>query len=198
MSWACFPTVNNKRGEPKKPKLETLSAFTRLTPDQNESHDWGGADGIAVALGEPSGGLGCIDVDDPGLWFYLRDRLEGGNHPPLMVQTPNGGHIFTLGPPTLPRDYAAKYPGCNASRYCLVQLLSAGCYAVVPPTEGYRWINPGAEPAYGTTEEVWRRLALALRMPYTRAKNHHFAPRAREPSPRLSPHEIRAIRRQNK
>jgi hypothetical protein len=169
MSWACFPTVMNEKGEPKKPKLEPLSAFVRLTPEQNQSHDWDGADGIAVALGDPSGGLGCIDVDDPGLAAYLESRLLLTANPPLMVRTPQGLHIFTSGTPTLPRDYAVRYPGLPTSKYCLVQLLSGGCYAVVPPTAGYRWLNKGTEPAYGTTDEVWHRLALASNCPYTRA-----------------------------
>jgi hypothetical protein len=190
-SWACFPIVKNARGEPKLPRLEPLSSFTRLTPEQNEEHDWNGADGIAVALGAPSGDLGCIDVDDPGLANYIRDRLEGGARAPLMATSPHGLHIFTLGPPTLPRDLAVKYPGLAASKQCLVQLLSGGCYAVIPWTAGHHWVNPGAAPAAGTTDEVWKRLSAALRMPSVRAQDLHFQPKQRDSSPRLSTREIR-------
>jgi hypothetical protein len=193
--WAFFPTRRNERGEPKLPKLETLSAFTKLTPAQNNDHDWRGAAGIAVALGKPSGGLGCIDVDHPGLADYLRDMLLGLPAAPLAATTPTGLHIFTTGPETLPQDLAARYPGVPARRFCLVQLLSTGCYAVIPPTEGYRWINKGSSPGLGSPAEIWRRLALAYGIPHERAKDFHFLPRDRSSSPRLSTREIREAMR---
>jgi hypothetical protein len=192
--WACFPVVRNARGEPKRPRLEPLSAFMRLTPADNEKHDWKGAAGIGVALGKPSGLLNAIDVDDAGLACYLAGRLLATPAPPLMSRTPRDGlHVFTVGRPTLPLDLAVKYPGLPAGKYCLVQLLSVGTFVVVPPTRNYEWLTPlgEAEPLYGDVREVWRRLALAHAMPWTRAREYHFQRRERFLSPHLSTAEIR-------
>jgi hypothetical protein len=187
--WSCFPTKLNSAGKAKLPALYPLSAFTRLTPDQNAGHVWESAAGIAVALGAPSGGLGLIDIDHPGLADYVLERLK--DQAPLMCGTPRGLHVFTLGTPSLPRNLAVRHPGDARTTHYPVDLLSTGTYCVIPPCAGYWWINEHAEPLYGSVEEVWRRLALSLDMPYEKARGYHFSERSPSSSPRLTTREIR-------
>jgi hypothetical protein len=142
-------------------------------------------------LGDPSGGLGCIDVDHPALADFIQRKLQAQPNPPLMCGTPHGLHVFTLGENSFPRNLAVKHPGDAASRRYPVDLLSSGTYVVIPPALGYWWISDGAEPAYGSVLDVWQQLAHRFDMPYERARSYHFSHSNRGSSPRLSTAEIR-------
>jgi hypothetical protein len=131
--------------------------FGGFCPEDNTAWDWGRAVGIALVLGRQSRNLGVIDVDDAGLGEWLGRQLSPWANPPLMSTSPNGLHIFTI--ETVPsREVVLE--ARHQNRRCPVELKGAGCVITIPPTPGYRWLAPTAEPYYGDVAALWRRLSL--------------------------------------
>jgi hypothetical protein len=140
-----------------KPKQRSTDDFLHLRPRDNTTHDWESAAGIAFVLGPASGGLACVDVDDKGLGEWLEHQLGTWARPPLMARTPNGLHVHVIEPVTTPPAVLAV---TYQSRICRVELLGAGRVATIPPTDGYEWVDPRAEPVYATLRDFWRRCSL--------------------------------------
>jgi hypothetical protein len=162
-------------------KVPLSDFYPRFRREQNTSHDWSTAAGLGIVLGRPSGNLAVVDIDDLGLADYLRRRLSERSDPPLMVRTARDRlHIYVVElSPSKPVDLDVRYSG----RRCLVQLLAATCQASAPPTPGYRWLDPEAQPLYGQVADVWRALALELDLPYREAKPWSFLRRERSRGP---------------
>jgi hypothetical protein len=126
--------------------------------------------------------LAVLDVDDAGLAGYLEHWLSSLGKPPLMCRTPNGLHVYVQETRvSRPQDLAVRYQ----ARDCLVQILAGACVAAAPPTPGYRWLNPDAQPAYGDALPIWHKLTIRSDVPlyYRERLPWHFRPRERSPGP---------------
>ena len=178
---AVLPTIFNDDHLPKRPISDS---YPRFTPEDNAGHDWSRADGLAIALGKPSGGLALIDVDDLGLSEYLKQRVGSDPAPPLMATTARSRlHLYCQETsPSRPLDLEVSYQG----RRCLVQLLAAACCAVAPPTRGYAWVDAKAEPLYGSVGACWHHLAVTFGLPYRAAKPWSFLRRERSRGPTIA------------
>ena len=174
---AC-PTRVDDAGIAKVPVSDLYPGFR---PEDNARQDWEHADGLGIVLGRPSGNLAVIDVDDNGLSEFLLKHLQTESAPPLMASTARGRvHIYCIEPtPSRPVDLEVNYQG----RRCLVQLLASGCVAAAPPTPGYGWIDPKAEPYYGSVGAVWNRIAKDLGLYYRAATPYSFLRRERSCGP---------------
>jgi hypothetical protein len=162
-------------------KVPLRDDYPSLRTDDNETHAWTQAAGLGIVLGEPSGNLAVIDVDDLGLSEFISRHLVAESASPLMVKTARGRlHIYCVEPvPSLPVDLEVKYQG----RRCLVQLLAMACVAAAPPTPGYSWLAPRAEPYYGMVGAVWNRIAKDLGLYYREARPYSFLRRERSRGP---------------
>lgn len=137
--WAVFPIRHGAtEREHKRPAVRAWKPFqvTPPTPEQlRRMFSRRGLHGLAVVLGDVSGGLVCRDFDAPGLYESWRDR-----HPTLAAELPtvktgDGYHVYIT---------------CPGTRLRLVdggELRGKGGYTVVPPSMHpsgvqYRWLVP--------------------------------------------------------
>ena len=88
--WATTPLRLDDNGKPKRPIEQ---GWTSRPSDLESvlSQQWDNAAGIGIVLGEKSGGIGVLDVDDPSLFMATILMCD---EPPMWVRTVSGnGHI---------------------------------------------------------------------------------------------------------
>ena len=125
----------------------TWQEYQRRLPNDNELAMWfkGRVRGLAAIGGSVSGGLECIDFDEPGLFDEYAAALDR-THPDLLsrcvvVKTPSvGAHVWYRAPQVAGNQKLAMRPPTDQERvefpdarsYTRIETRGAGGYAIIP------------------------------------------------------------------
>jgi len=160
--WATTPLRLDDNGKPKRPIEQ---GWTSRPSDLESvlSQQWTNAAGIGIVLGEKSGGIGVLDVDDPSLFMATILMFD---EPPMWVRTVSGnGHIYIQqNEPVKSTAMRVQWKGRAVS----VELKSTGTQVAAPPSPGYAWMAKGKvyPDMFHSLEDVADLVFTGLRMRY--------------------------------
>lgn len=139
----------------KTPALRDWKQYQEQCATEEEARGWFGGYGVAIVLGDVSGGLGVRDFDVEGSYAsWAADNAQAAQRLPTVVTGRPGGHhvYFRLAPGVLTEIRAGREkPGNGAINLGDGELRAdVGCYVVAPPSihptgVPYRWLIPLAE-----------------------------------------------------
>ena len=157
VGWAAIPLENDSNGFPKKPFMPNWQVHSpHGKPVAAEL--WERAKGIGLVLGQVSGGLCAIDVDDAELASVLSQLCPWTRH----VRTiRNRGHFYFMAEqPGESRRFQVEYDG----RQVGIELKSTGTQVAAPPTPGYvRLSVRDVQPwRVDTLAAAWEKLAALV------------------------------------
>ena len=119
--WAVLPM----RGK----KFYTRDGVRIATRDPNIIKQWGWAENIGMACGEPSR-TDVFDVDDPEAFAAAGFDLDALTASTLAATTPSGGlHLFF------------EFAGLRSRAFPWGEWRSTGLAVVLPPAPGRQWLN---------------------------------------------------------
>ena len=153
MGYSCIPVYSDGTKRPavrwkpfqyKMPSKDDLALFKRISAF---------ADGVGVLCGRISGGLECLDFDNPLFFAKFRDSLERGRFSPqdslwIMreMDTPRSQHLYLEQTPSggFHLLYRCQGPigksqklACDRDGTISIETRGEGSYVVVAPTKGY-------------------------------------------------------------
>jgi hypothetical protein len=135
--WTTHPLRKDANGLPKVP---ITMEWSSLPHDWSviQGLAWDRAEGIGIVLGEPSGNLACLDIDDDEL-FSVVVAMQGFSAAPRLVRTARqrGHYYFSELTPSAStwREVAWR------ERTIKIELKANGTQVAAPPTPGYRLIT---------------------------------------------------------
>ena len=128
--WAVLPMHEKK--------FYTRDGVRIATRDPNTIEQWGWAESLGMACGEPSG-TDVFDIDDAEAFAAAGFDLDTLTASTLAATTPSGGlHLFF------------EFAGLRSRVFPWGEWRSTGLAVVLPPGSGREWINgkePGPVPA---------------------------------------------------
>ena len=119
--WAVLPMHGKK--------FYTRDGVRMATRDPNIIKQWGWAENIGMACGEPSR-TDVFDIDDPEAFAAAGFDLDALAASTLAATTPSGGlHLFF------------EFAGLRSRAFPWGEWRSTGLAVVLPPAPGRRWLN---------------------------------------------------------
>jgi hypothetical protein len=158
--WATMPLINDPNGFPKRPFVDTWQKLRLPWVENLYGLPWDRATGLGIILGEASGNLAVIDVDDEEL---AQEVMAFCKNTRRISTIRNRGHIYVIEKqPSRSQVLTIHYKGRNVT----IELKANGTQVAAPATPGYSHVgrNDDYPVEVSTVATAWAAIAEALQI----------------------------------